>query len=674
MMQENDDDVPQSASEVSKALREALARADISDLELFFKCHRIRNLQKLRALDTDEQAHLLSRAMQFWESLGYARNLLNVALPSILIASSSATTSNSVPKGVPVIHNKNSHNISSSSSQFWQQPLQAGEVGGRDHHHQWQRLLPVSTDENKFASDLAKFLWDVRHIVGVSRYNDAISRLNTSNVQIATSVLEAAQALSALILRRDEERRLDKEPKETLKTARKAIRDLIIWRCFGVVLGFNFDQQGTESLHRYFERFCSQASCGDDTVSQFANAHKKFKENLMETFGTDHTASNPTKERGESPARKLKQQQPAATLTQSVHAVPIAPPKGDCTSHIREPGYQSTPNKTCRTAEELEKQPFHSHVSGSVPGETDDGILLFGPKALPARLGNVLMSVLIEDIDNNTKDSDASPEEAAQIAFWLGQLFASSYKQHIYVDFRSLALAAFMRTLNRVRTDSCSLRLVLKALALLTGVEFLHLPFEEMAISGHTGAANDGHDIDETLILGVSEAWAWLLSEPERIKTFELKQEFKAKQDQLQQVLELTFALPDFLKTIDLRKDAVRFCCQALGSLKLIINDSLDLVKRSCNWITDIVADFMSHPDVVHEGLASLVAIMQEDAEVFGIDVASLSLTMKALVKENDNDASSNHVSSSESKAKQPSSSSANACLKDNNCYMFLTT
>ena len=165
-----------------------------------------------------------------------------------------------------------------------------------------------------------------------------------------------------------------------------------------------------------------------------------------------------------------------------------------------------------------------------------------------------------------------------------------------------------------------------------------------------------------------------MLSEPERIKTFELKQEFKAKQDQLQQALELTFALPDFLKTIDLRKDAVRFCCQALGSLKLIINDSLDLVKCSCNWITDIVADFMSHPDVVHEGLASLVAIMQEHAEVFGIDVASLSLTMKALVKENDNDASSNHVSSSKSKAKQPSSSSANACLKDNNCYMFLTT
>jgi hypothetical protein len=209
MMQENDDDLPQSASEVSKALREALARADISDLELFFKCHRIRNLQKLRALDTDEQAHLLSRAMQFWESLGYARSLLNAALPNILFASSSdsATTSNSVPQGVPAIHNKNSHNISSSSSQFWQQPLQAGEVGGRDHHHQWQRLLPVSTDENKFTSDLAKFLWDVRHIVGVSRYNDAISRLNTSNMQISSSVLEAAQALSALIIRKDEDRR-----------------------------------------------------------------------------------------------------------------------------------------------------------------------------------------------------------------------------------------------------------------------------------------------------------------------------------------------------------------------------------------------------------------------------------------------------------------------------------
>ena len=671
MMQDNDDDLPQSASEVSKALREALAREDISDLELFFRCNRIRNLQRLQALDRDDQAGLLSRAMQFWESLGFARNLLNPALTRLL-SSASATTSKIVPQAVPVRHNKHGSN-SSSSSQFWQRPLQAGEVGGSDHHHQCRRLPAAAPDESKLTRDLPDLMWDVRNIVGVSRYNDVISRLNNSNVQISSAVLEAASALSALNIRKDELQRLDKDKREILKQAKKALRDVIIWRCFGVALGFNFDSRGAESLNQYFERFCHQAACGDDAVSQLANAHKKFKEHLMEEFSTHQTASNP--ERAESPARKLKQQPAAtlATLTGSVHAGPIASPKEDSssTSHIRAPGYQSPQKKTCPASEEPKKQPFHSHVSGSVPCETDDdGMLLFGSKALPVRLVHVLISTLIEDIDN--VKSDASSEDAAQITYWLGKLFASSYKQHISNDCYPLAQTAFMRTLNRVRTDSCNLRLVLKALALLTGVEFLHLPFAEMAISGYTGAANAGQTIDETLIVGVSEIWAWLLSEPERINTFELKQDFKAKQDQLQQVLELTFALPDFLGTIDLKKDAARFCCQALGSLKLIIKDSLDLVQCSCNWIIDTVADFISHPDVVHEGLASLVAIIQERSEVFGIDVVSLrSLTMRALVKAEDNDASHSHVSASKSEATQSTSSSANAHLEDNR-YMFI--
>ena len=84
------------------------------------------------------------------------------------------------------------------------------------------------------------------------------------------------------------------------------------------------------------------------------------------------------------------------------------------------------------------------------------------------------------------------------------------------------------------------------------------------------------------------------------------------------------------------------------------------------------MADFISHPDVVHEGLASLVAIIQERSEVFGIDVVSLrSLTMRALVKAEDNDASHSHVSASKSEATQSTSSSANAHLQDNR-YMFI--
>ena len=92
------------------------------------------------------------------------------------------------------------------------------------------------------------------------------------------------------------------------------------------------------------------------------------------------------------------------------------------------------------------------------------------------------------------------------MSFCLAQLLVAC-NQHVADDFQSLARAAFLRTLKHVRTDSCKSRLVLKALALLTGEYFLGLPFFEKATSGDSHSAHE-QGIDEAMVLAVSETWA----------------------------------------------------------------------------------------------------------------------------------------------------------------------
>ena len=88
------------------------------------------------------------------------------------------------------------------------------------------------------------------------------------------SCKEAAEALAALGIRKEDVR--DRERKEALKAAKLALRNVILWRCYGNALGLD----SREALVRAFKEACKHTDCEPDTVSQLTNGYRRIREEL----------------------------------------------------------------------------------------------------------------------------------------------------------------------------------------------------------------------------------------------------------------------------------------------------------------------------------------------------------------------------------------------------------
>jgi hypothetical protein len=90
-------------------------------------------------------------------------------------------------------------------------------------------LPAVAEDDTHLKMTLAASLEGCREIVRPERYAEAVRRLRRSEELVVASCLEAAEALAALGVRKEDLR--DREKKEQLKAAKKAARDVLLWRC-----------------------------------------------------------------------------------------------------------------------------------------------------------------------------------------------------------------------------------------------------------------------------------------------------------------------------------------------------------------------------------------------------------------------------------------------------------
>ncbi|CAE8619607.1 unnamed protein product [Polarella glacialis] len=90
----------------------------------------------------------------------------------------------------------------------------------------------------------------------------------------AASALEASEALAAFRVPKDELR--DRETKELLKAARKAVRDVVPWRCCGTANGLDSRQ----ALVRAFQAATEPTHCDENTVSQLTNGYRRIMEKL----------------------------------------------------------------------------------------------------------------------------------------------------------------------------------------------------------------------------------------------------------------------------------------------------------------------------------------------------------------------------------------------------------
>ena len=261
-------DVPPANGQLSDALKHKLAEEDLLDMEVLLRYRGIRTLRALESLETTERAVILCKSRELYELLGiFPSNLKN--------------TLNKLFGDVP---HQGMFNVSPWAMQSgalpYMHPQWAGH-GGWGHH-----ALPASRpggpepltdaldDDTYLKRTLGAALLGAREIVGWERYTECLRRLKRSDELVVASCLEAAEALAALGIRKEDVR--DRERKEALKAAKKAVRDVLLWRCTGNALGLD----SREALVRAFEEACRHTHCDENTVSQLTNGYRRIREEL----------------------------------------------------------------------------------------------------------------------------------------------------------------------------------------------------------------------------------------------------------------------------------------------------------------------------------------------------------------------------------------------------------
>ena len=279
-------DIPPSNGQLSDALKHKLAEEDLLDMEVLLRYRGIRTLRAFESLESTERAVLLVKSRELFELLGiFPSNLKN--------------TLNKLFGDVP------------AQGMFPASPwaMQSGAIlymqGQWAGHGGWdQHALPTSRpggpepltepfdDDTYLKRTLGAALLGAREIVGWERYTECLRRLKRSDELVVASCLEAAEALAALGIRKEDVR--DRERKEALKAAKKAARDILLWRCTGNSLGLD----SREALVRAFEEAVRHTHCDENTVSQLTNGYRRIREELA--------GGPPPKRIAASPARRTR--------------------------------------------------------------------------------------------------------------------------------------------------------------------------------------------------------------------------------------------------------------------------------------------------------------------------------------------------------------------------------
>ena len=153
-------------------------------------------------------------------------------------------------------------------------PIAVGRVFPRPRDPHVLELPQPLSDETCLMHSRRDTLGKVRHVVGDDRYNEAIKLLLQSDELAMASCLAAAQALSALGIRKEEVQ--DGEHKELLKAAKLSLRDVLLMRSIGCALGFD----SRKAVVRTLEHVCGHTSCDANTLSQLGNGYHRILEEL----------------------------------------------------------------------------------------------------------------------------------------------------------------------------------------------------------------------------------------------------------------------------------------------------------------------------------------------------------------------------------------------------------
>jgi hypothetical protein len=233
-------------------------------MEVLLRYRGIRTLRALESLETTEKSVLLCKSRELYELLGIFPSNLKHTLNRVFgdVPQQALYEPHGNPWALPYIH-----------------PQWAGYSGWGHHALPTaptgpEPLMDPLDDDTYLKRTLGAALLGAREIVGWERYTECLRRLKRSDELVVASCLEAAEALAALGIRQSDIR--DRERKELLKAAKKAVRDALLWRCTGSEMGLD----SREALVRAFEEAIRHTNCDENTVSQLTNGYRRIREDL----------------------------------------------------------------------------------------------------------------------------------------------------------------------------------------------------------------------------------------------------------------------------------------------------------------------------------------------------------------------------------------------------------
>jgi hypothetical protein len=310
-------DIPE-AGQLSPALRKRLQTEDLLDLEVLLRYSGVRTSTCLDSLDTNARAVLQCKACHLYMLLGIVTTHLKGAFnrlysnsehfinarscnrcrhfDSVLVTPASSASSLEPlwvspewSSGSPAWSFVGSSRSSSQSGLIGSDvgPVAPGLLpsGGLEQSPLLQapvclELPPSADDDTHLKKELARTLQGARQIIGVDCYNSVVQCLRTSDELIMASCAAAAEAVGVLTAKQEDFKKGD--TKDLVKQACKHVRDVLVWRSFGQVLGL---ESRTAVLQCFDDALDASMCRSDNASSQLTNGFRRIKEELVLVLG-----------------------------------------------------------------------------------------------------------------------------------------------------------------------------------------------------------------------------------------------------------------------------------------------------------------------------------------------------------------------------------------------------
>ena len=254
-------DVPGANGQLSDALTHKLAEEDLTDMAVLLRYRGIRTLRALEGLEAQERAVLLSKSREFYEILGIfpsnLKNTLNMLFGDVPLQGT-------FHSGSRAMHSP------WAGRADWMRGLSSGSMFEAP-----EPLTEPLDDDTYLKRALGASLRGARDVVGWERYSRCLQRLRRSRELAVASSEEAAEALNAIDIPKEDVR--DRDRWEAVKAAKKAVRDVLLWLCAGNALGLD----SREAMVRAFQQAVRHMH-GDtkNLISQLTNGYRRIRQEL----------------------------------------------------------------------------------------------------------------------------------------------------------------------------------------------------------------------------------------------------------------------------------------------------------------------------------------------------------------------------------------------------------